>query len=101
MATSHTRRTPDQIVAEYEQKIAAVRARAAAKEAKASTQGAAFIVAARALLKAVDAATAAKDQPMVAALEAAHGALGRHAAETGTRMPQQRSTKSAASGRRK
>ena len=36
MAKTIVRRTPEQIVAEYEQKIAAVKARAAAKEAKSA-----------------------------------------------------------------
>ncbi len=90
MATTHARRTPEQIVADFEAKIAAVKARAAAKQAKASPEGAAFLVAARAVLKAIEAATAAKNQQMVAALEAARAELSKHAVETGARMPQAR-----------
>ncbi len=99
MATTHTRRTPEQIVAEYEAKIAAVKARAAQKDAKASPEGGAFIVAARGLLKAIEAATTAKDQNMVLALEAAQAELSKHAVEAGLRMPQPRTKLNA--GRRK
>jgi hypothetical protein len=101
MATTHTRRTPEQIVAEYEAKIAAVRARAAAKQAKASPEGAAFLVAARGLQKAQVAAKAAKDEPMERAIDAALAALSAHAVEAGLRMPQPRNAKPAAGGRRK
>jgi hypothetical protein len=45
-------RTPEQIVSDFEAKIAAVKAPSAAKQAKASPEGAAFLVAARALQKA-------------------------------------------------
>ena len=88
MATTHTRRTPEQIVAEYEAKIAAVKARAAANVAKASPEGAAFLIAARALQKAQVAAQAAKDEPMSQAIEAAFGALSAYAVEASIRMPQ-------------
>jgi hypothetical protein len=101
MATTHTRRTPEQIVADFEAKIAAVKARAAAKQAKASPEGAAFLVAARALQKAQAAAEAAKDQPMDRVLETALAALSAHAVEAGLRMPQPRISKPAAGGRRK
>jgi hypothetical protein len=101
MATTHTRRTAEQIVAEYEQKIAAVRARAAAKQANASPEGAAFLVAARALQNAQVASKAAKDQPMERALEVALAALAAHAADAGMRMPQPRTSKPAVGNRRK
>lgn len=101
MATTHTRRTPEQIVAEYEAKIAAVKARAAQKEAKASVEGAAFLLAARALQKARAAAQAANDQPMDRALEDALAALSARAVEGGLRMPEPRTAKPVAGGRRK
>ena len=101
MATTHTRRTPEQIVAEYEAKIAAVKARAAAKEAKASPEGAAFLVAVRGIQKAQAAAESAKDEPMSHALKAALAALSAHAVEAGLRMPQPRTTTPATSGRRR
>ncbi len=101
MATTHIRRTPEEIVAEYEAKIAAVKARAAAKEAKASPEGAAFLIAVRGLQKAQVAAESAKDQPMNLAIEAALATLSAHAVETGLRMPQPRATKSAVGGRRR
>jgi hypothetical protein len=87
MAKTIIRRTAEQIVAEYEQKIAAVKARAAAKQAKASPEGAAFLVAARALQKAQGAAQAAHDEPMDRAIEAALAALAAHVVEAGLRMP--------------
>ncbi len=46
------RRTPDQIVADLQAKIEAVKARAAAKEAKANPQARALLVAAKGLDKA-------------------------------------------------
>ena len=101
MATTHTRRTPEQIVADYEQKIAAVKARAVAKQAKASPEGAAFLVAARGLQKAQAAAQAAKDEPMDRVLESALAALSAHAVEVGLRMTQPRTGKPASSGRRR
>jgi hypothetical protein len=101
MATTHTRRTPEEIVAEYEAKITAVRSRAAAKEAKASPEGAAFLIAARGLQKAQAAAQAANDEPMDRAIEAALAALSAHAVEAGRRMPQPRGSKHATSGRRR
>ena len=101
MATTHTRRTPEEIVAEYEAKIAAVKARAAAKQAKASPEGSAFLVAARGLQKAQAAAQAAHDEPMERAIEAALAALSAHAVEAGLRMPQPRATKPVAGGRRR
>ncbi len=101
MAKTVVRRTPEQIVAEYEAKINAVKARAAAKQAKSSPQGAAFLVAARGLQKAQAAAQAASDEPMDRALEAALAKLAAHAVEAGLRMPQPRAAKPATSGRRR
>jgi hypothetical protein len=87
MATTHVRRSPEQIVADYEAKIAAVKARAAAKATRQSPEGAAFLVAARSIQKAVVAAKDAKDEPKERALETALASLSAHAAETGMRMP--------------
>ena len=99
MTTTHVRRTPEQIVADYEAKIAAVKARAAAKEAKASPEGAAFLAVAWALQKAQAAAKDVKDEKMDQALDAALAALSAHAVGAGMRMPQPREKKGG--GRRK
>jgi hypothetical protein len=99
MTKQIVRRSPEQIVADLQAKIAAVEARAAAKAVRQSPEGAAFLVAARALQKAVVAAKEAKDEPKEKALETALGALATHAVEVGLRMPQQRETK--AGGRRR
>src|SRR5687767_14937423 len=101
MTKTHVRRTPEEIVADFEAKIAAVKARAAAKQAKASPEGAAFLLAARALQKAQVAAQAARNQPMDRVLETALATLSAHAVGTGLRMPQPRTAKPAAGGRRK
>jgi hypothetical protein len=99
MATTHVRRTPEQIVADYEAKIAAVQARAAAKQAKAAPEGSAFILAARGVQKALEAARAAKNAAMERALESALATLSAHAVEAGLRMPVPREQKPG--GRRK
>jgi hypothetical protein len=101
MATTHTRRTPEQIVADFEAKIAAVKARSAAKEAKASRRAPRSwsLPAARALQKAQVASKASKDQPMNRVLETALAALSAHGVEAGLRMPQPRISKSAAGPR--
>ena len=100
MTTTHTRRTPEQMIADYEAKIAAVKARAAAKEAKNSPEGAALLTAARALQKAQAAAKGAKDEKMDKALEAALAPLSAHAVEAGMRMPQPRVKRARGRGQR-
>ena len=100
MTKTIVRRTPEQIVADLHAKIAAVEARAAAKEARSKPESAAFIAAARALQKALVAARAEKNAPMESVVEAALATLGVHAVEAGLRMPQPRERKVDA-GRRK
>jgi hypothetical protein len=99
MTKTITRRSPEQIVADYEAKIAAVKARAEAKQVRQSPEGAAFLLAARALQKAVVAAKEAKDEPKERALESALATLSAHAVEAGLRMPVPREPKQG--GRRK
>jgi hypothetical protein len=100
MTKQIVRRSPEQIVADLQAKIASVQARAAAKQVRQSPEGAAFLVAARALTKAQAVASAAKDEPKERALEAALATLSAHAAEVGLRMPRAREKK-ADGGRRK
>jgi len=96
MATTHVRRSPEEIVRDLQVKIAAVEARAAAKEVRQSPEGAAFLLAARSLQKAVVAAKEAKDELKERALASALESLSSHAAETGLRMPQPRAKKAGA-----
>lgn len=98
MTTTHTRRTPEQMIADYEAKIAAVKARAAAKEANASPDGSGFIAAARSLQKAQRTAKVEKNAEMENAIEAALTTLSKHAVEAGLRMPVPRKKEA---GRRK
>jgi len=99
MATTHVRRSPEEIVRDLQAKIAAVEARAAAKEARQSPEGAAFLFAARSLQRAVVAAKEAKDEAKERVLENALATLSAHAADVGLRMPQPRAKKPG--GRRK
>jgi hypothetical protein len=100
MATTHTRRTPQEIVAALQARIAAVEARAAAKAIRQTAEGTAFLVAARSLQKAVVAAKEAKDEQKERALAAALASLSAHAAEAGLRMPQPRQKKTGGRRRR-
>ena len=78
------RRTPEQIVADLEAKIADVKARATAKEAKRSPEAKVFIAAVKAVDKAIEGAT---EPETVRALEAARAPLGTRMIEMGLRMP--------------
>jgi hypothetical protein len=70
-----------------------VKQRAAAKKAKAAPDGAAFLVAARALHKAQREAQGQENAAMDTALEAALAMLSKHAVESGLRMPVPRERK--------
>ena len=80
------RRTPEQIVADLQAEIEAVKARAAAKEARANPQAKAILVAAKALDRAAESCTADAKR----ALEAARGILADQMAVMGIRTPQAR-----------
>ena len=69
------RRTPDERIQELEAEIAAVKARAAAKEAKATPEGQALILAVRAIDKATRVANEAGNPEVAKALDAARAAL--------------------------
>src|SRR5262245_32611049 len=72
---TRSHRTADARVAELEQKIASIKARAAAKEAKAKPEAQPLILAVRALDKAGRAAQEAGNGEVVKALDAARAAL--------------------------
>lgn len=84
---TRTRRTPEQIVADLEAEISRVKARAAAKEAKQSDEGKTFMLAVKAVDKALRVAEEAKKDGMAHALETARAALGEHLVAMGVRAP--------------
>jgi len=94
MAMTRTRRTPEQIVADLEAKIEAVKDRAAAKEAaaevKGSPDGTAFLAAVRAVDKAMRVAGEEENDQMARALEAARASLAGHLVAMGVRVPETR-----------
>jgi len=85
------RRTPDQIVADLEAQIAAVKHRAAtreaAKEVKGSPDGLAFLAAVKAADRAIRVAGEHQNEGMVRALEAARAPLAEHLVGMGVRLP--------------
>ena len=83
-------RTPEQIVADYEAKIEAVRARAAARQAKATPANQALIQAVKALDKAIAIAVETGSEPNLRALQAAHAPLGELLISLGLRLPKRR-----------
>jgi len=88
-----TRRTPEQIVADLEAKIADVQARAMAKQAKQKPEGQALITAIRALDKATRVATEAGNDEVVSALDQARATLAPVLVGLGLRMPEPRAPK--------
>ena len=85
-----TVRTPEQIVADLEAKIADVKKRAAAKQVKQTAEGKALFAAAKALDKAIAAATDAGNDGMRQAAEAARSVLAEAMVEMGVRPPEGR-----------
>ena len=94
---TRTRRTPEQIVADLQAKIAEVQARAVAREVKQSPEGKALLAAIRAVEKASRIAQEAGDRAMLAALEAARAPLAGRLEEMGVG---QRKGRKARTGRR-
>lgn len=88
---TYVRRTPEEVVADLEAKIAAVKARAAAKEAsaevKGSPDGLAFLGAVKATDRAIRVAGEHKNDSMVRALESARSPLAEHLVSMGIRLP--------------
>jgi hypothetical protein len=93
MTKTYTRRTPEEVIADLEAKIEAVKARAAAKETKAAPEGKTFIAAVKAMDKAMAVAQEQKNQDMVRSLEAGRAPLNKHMIEMGIRLPNRRNRK--------
>jgi N-methylhydantoinase B/oxoprolinase/acetone carboxylase alpha subunit len=91
-------RTPEQVVADLEAKIAAVKQRAASKEAKANPVGKALLLAVKAIDKAQAVAAEAKNEPLGRALEASRAPLSEQVVAMGIRLPDPKAKKG---GRRK
>jgi hypothetical protein len=87
MTKTYTRRSEDDLIAEYEAKIEAAKVRAAAKQAKAVPEVAAALAAARALQAASVAAKAGDNAPMAEALEKAVKPLGTYLDSIGLALP--------------
>ncbi len=83
------RRSPDEIIRAHEEEIARIRARQAAKEAKARPEAQPLILAIRGLDKAVRVASEAGNGELVKALEAARAALAPAVVGLGLRLPAQ------------
>jgi len=84
------RRTPEQIVADLEAKIASVKARAATKEARATPETKALFAAVKAINKAHAIATDAGAEMIAGALEAGRAPLSAALVELGLRVPETR-----------
>ena len=87
-AKTRIRRTPEQMIADLEAKIAAVKDRAARREAKATPEGTALIAAVRAIDKATRVAGEAGNRDIVSALESARAALAPGIVGMGLRIPE-------------
>ena len=91
MTKTYVRRTPEQQIQDLEAEIAAVKARAAAREAaaevKGSADGVAFLAAVKAADRAIRVAGEHKNDAMVRALEAARAPLAEHLVGMGLRLP--------------
>jgi N-methylhydantoinase B/oxoprolinase/acetone carboxylase alpha subunit len=87
----YNRRSPDQIVADLEAKIAAVKQREVqretASEVKGSPDGVAFLAAVKAADRAIRVAGEHQNDAMQRALEAARAPLAEHLVGMGLRLP--------------
>ena len=86
MTKTYTRRTPEQIVAELEAKIEQVKARAAAKEAKATPEGNALLGAVKAVDKAIKIAEMDGNEDLLRSLEAGRAPLAEQMIKMGVRL---------------
>ena len=84
------RRSPEEMIKDLEAEIAQVKARAAAKEAKQSDDGKAFMLAVKAVDKAAAVAREAGNNQLVRALEAARAPLSEQLVAMGLRLPSKR-----------
>ena len=83
----YTRRTPEEMIADLEAKIAGIKTRQAARAVKQSDDGKALLVAVKGLDKAATVATEAGNKAMVQALERARAPLSELLVEMGVRVP--------------
>jgi N-methylhydantoinase B/oxoprolinase/acetone carboxylase alpha subunit len=97
MTKTYARRTPEQVVADLEAQIAAVKQRAEAKqvaaEVKGSPDGVAFLAAVKAADKAIRVAGEHKNDAMIRVLEAARAPLAEHLVSMGLRLPDRKAGK--------
>jgi hypothetical protein len=91
MGKTYVRRTPEEQIADLEAEIAAVRQRAAQKEAaaevKGSPDGLAFLAAVKAADRAIRVAGEHRNEAMVRVLEQARAPLAEHLVSMGIRLP--------------
>jgi hypothetical protein len=91
MTKTYARRSTEQVVADLEAKIAAVKARAEAKaaaaEVKGSPDGLAFIATVKAADRAIRIAGELRNESMARVLEAARAPLAEHLIGMGLRLP--------------
>ena len=91
MAKTYTRRTPEQVIADLEARIDAVKQRAAAKQVaaavKGSPDGVAFLATVKAADRAIRVAGENENDAMVRVLEAARAPLAEHLVAMGVRLP--------------
>lgn len=90
LTKKRNRRTTDQLIADLEARIEAVRNRAATREAKASPENRALLAAVKAIDKALAVAGQEKNQAAKRALEAARAPLGQLLVEMGLRLSTKR-----------
>jgi hypothetical protein len=95
---TRTHRPIDARIAELEEKIAAIRARDASKQARQLPEAKALVTAARSLDKAIAAVGDAGRQEMVRALESARAGLGEQLVVLGVRLADRKARRG---GRRK
>src|SRR5688572_28712904 len=84
---TRNRRSADQIVSDLEAEIARVKARAAAKQAKATDEGKALLLAVKAIDKALAVAAEVRNDGLVRALEASRAPLSEQVVAMGIRLP--------------
>ena len=89
-AKKRHRRSPEEMIQDLELEIAQVKARAAARQAKQSDEGKAFMLAVKAVDRALAVAQEAGDSGMVKTLEAARAPLSERLVALGLRLPAKR-----------
>jgi len=97
VAKTYVRRTPEQVVADLEAQIAAVKQRAearqAAAEVKGSPDGVAFLAAVKATDRAIRVAGEQRNESLIRSLEAARAPMAERLVSMGIRMPDRKASK--------